>query len=101
MTDEQYRAFQERARRLARKAPPPPRRRRGSLRLVLRFVMLLVLGAIGFKAGLLIHLGIDAFEARVAQLEQGGPVDRAGSVLMARDPLTDALARVGERFVRH
>lgn len=102
MTDEQYRAFQERARRIAARNPAPGTGLRdGRMRLVLRFAMLVVLGALGFKAGLIVHLGDAAYDARVAALAEGGATERAGAVLMARDPLTDWLAQTGRRFVRH
>lgn len=98
MSDEQLREFRERARRLAEQAPKEPKPRR---RFPWRFLLLLAIGGFGYKAGLLIHLGAEDYEARVRALEAGTAVERAGAVVMARDPFSDALADIGARFVRH
>lgn len=49
-------------------------------------------GVIASKAALLISMGGDEYLARVADLQDGSSVERAGAFLMGVDPLTLKLA---------
>jgi hypothetical protein len=68
------------------------RLRRRAGRPVLRPALMTVAMLLLFKAVLLAHLGAGAYTARLEALASGGPVERAGAVLMAADPITLRLA---------
>ncbi len=66
-------------------------RRRGP-RLPWKGIALMVAGFFLFKAFLLINLGPQGFEDRVAALNAGTTFEQVGSYVMALDPVTEFLA---------
>lgn len=104
LTDASFREFQDRLRRIAQGhargrrfeaagtlgAPrsAQPRRR-------LRLVGPLLVAAValtGLKAVVHAHAGADGYAARLAALQAGSGLERAGAMLMAADPATLALS---------
>ncbi|WP_371813843.1 hypothetical protein [Ruegeria sp. HKCCA5014] len=57
-----------------------------------KFLLLCILGFIGFKALLLTHLGAGAYENRVASLSEGTSVEKAGAWIMQADPVSEFAA---------
>lgn len=68
----------------------PKRSRRRSF--PLRGTVLLVLGFIGFKAFILAAIGPTGYGERLATLQGGTSVERAGAMVLAVDPVTQMLA---------
>jgi len=64
------------------------RPRRRSMRISGRAVFLFLAAFIGFKAFLVANLGPQAYEDRLARLEAGTVVEKAGAFVMQVDPLT-------------
>lgn len=58
----------------------------------LRTLALLALALLGFKALILTALGEATFAARLADLQAGSGIERAGAWLMQPDPVTAGLA---------
>ena len=65
-----------------------PKRRGIAGSLPLKGLALLVIGFIGFKGLLLAHLGAESYDQRVALLQEGTAVEKAGAWFMQADPLT-------------
>ncbi len=57
-----------------------------------KVLVLCLLGFFGFKAFLLSNIGASAYDTRVASLDQGTPVEKAGAWIMQADPVTQLLA---------
>lgn len=75
-----------------------PKRRGGKV--LVRAFVLLVLVLFLFKAFLLAEIGDDAYDARVTALASGSWGEQAGSVAMAKDPITIWLANKFSSLVR-
>lgn len=74
-------------------------RRHKNIPLLRPVLAALVLG-VALKSMFLHQLGVQAYEARVAQLQQGEGVDRLGGFLMQVDPATEWAARQLGAFAR-
>lgn len=55
-------------------------------------LLLVVIGFFLFKALILAHLGAETYAVRVAALQAGNPVERAGAWAMQADPLSQAVS---------
>ena len=53
-----------------------------------RMIVYMMLGLWAFKVFLASQLGLEAYNAHVAELNQGAALDRAGAYVMAVDPAT-------------
>ena len=60
----------------------------------MRTLALLLVAAFAFKALLLVALGDEPYASRLANLQAGSPVERAGAWIMQADPATAMMARV-------
>lgn len=58
----------------------------------LRLVIYVALATLMFKALLVVHLGEDAYDARLADLRTGAAVEQAGAVVMQPDPVSTWIA---------
>ncbi|MCL4188447.1 MAG: hypothetical protein KJZ85_12635 [Rhodobacteraceae bacterium] len=105
LTDASFRDFQSRLGRIRTihasgrrfEAPgtlgAPPRAGRGRRRLALVVPLLMAAAALtGVKAVVHAHVGAAGYEARLADLQAGDGLSRAGAVLMQPDPATLALS---------
>ncbi|MGR3762034.1 hypothetical protein ACUXV3_18200 [Roseobacteraceae bacterium NS-SX3] len=106
MSDQQYQ-FQSRLQRLHRKHAGMRRGysaairpdglivvkpRRMQSRIPGRAVALFLAAFLLFKAVLMASLGFDGYALRVARLQHGTAVERAGALLMQADPVSEYLA---------
>lgn len=69
-------------------------------RATLRGVAIMIVAIMVFKAFLFAQLGATAYEIRVERLSAGNSVEKAGSILMAADPITVYLGKSIASLVR-
>ncbi|MGH1356332.1 MAG: hypothetical protein ACRBBS_14795 [Thalassovita sp.] len=77
-------------------ARPKQRRTGFPLKLVLMFIV----GFLSFKILLVSFLGLDTYEHRVSELQNGAMVEQAGAWFMQADPVTVQLAAKLRPFIR-
>jgi hypothetical protein len=77
-------------------ARPKARRSGFPLKLVLMFVV----GFLGFKILLVSFLGLDTYEHRVSELQNGAAVEQVGAWFMQADPITVELAAKLRPYIR-
>ncbi|MEX0285025.1 MAG: hypothetical protein AB3N23_10475 [Paracoccaceae bacterium] len=65
---------------------------RARIKLPMNLILGLVAGLVLFKAVLMGSMGAASYDARVAKLSGGTPVEQAGAFVMQADPLSGALA---------
>ena len=75
----------------------PRRSRRG---LPVKMLVLLAVGFIGFKAFMLAAIGPAAYDERLAVLQQGSTVERAGAWVLGTDPATQMIAQMAGPILR-
>lgn len=66
--------------------------RRAKRRQFLMPVLIFVLGFMLFKGFLLMSLGPDSYDERVARLQEGTSVEQVGAFVMQADPVSEVIA---------
>jgi hypothetical protein len=72
--------------------------RRQAARFVLRPFVFLAIGLLVFKSLILAALGQPVYEDRLAALQDGSTIERAGAWVMQIDPVSEGLAAQMRRF---
>ncbi|UWR10413.1 hypothetical protein [Sulfitobacter mediterraneus] len=77
-----------------------PKEERRNWGLPVKVVSLTLLGFLGFKVFMLAAIGAETYNERLAKLENGTIIEKAGAIALSVDPLTAMLAETAVRKLK-